>query len=62
MPQFLTWRDLRDRSTLSVSTLKRLAKDDPHFPRKFCLSPGRVGFRECEAHDWLESLNEFDAA
>jgi len=62
MRQFLSWPDLRDRSTLSISTLKRLAKEDPKFPRKVHLSPGRVGFYEDEADAWLESLAEFDAA
>ncbi len=59
--QLISWRGLRDRSTLSISTLKRLAKNDPKFPRKVYLSPGRVGFYEGDADAWLVSLAEFDA-
>ena len=62
MKRILSWRSLSENSELSVSTLKRLCKTDPKFPRKIRISPGRVGFYEDEADAWLESLGERNEA
>lgn len=56
MKRLISWRTLSKSSELSISTLKRLGKSDPNFPRKIQISPGRVGFYEDEADSWLESL------
>ena len=56
--KLLTWRELADRASVSVSTVKRLHKEDPNFPRKLRISPGRVGFVEDEADAWMASLAE----
>jgi len=58
MKRLISWRTLSKSSELSISTLKRLGKSDPNFPRKIQISPGRVGFYEDEADSWLESLSE----
>lgn len=49
MKKVISWRTLAERLDTSVSTAKRLEKDDPDFPRKVRISPGRVGFFEDEA-------------
>jgi predicted DNA-binding transcriptional regulator AlpA len=54
--QLLSWKQLAKRASVSVSTAKRLRRDDPEFPRKIKISPGRVGFDEAEANAWLAEL------
>ncbi len=56
--QILTWRDFVRRSSVSLSTLKRLQKEDPNFPPKIQISPNRVGFDEAATDRWLASLPE----
>ena len=56
--RFLSWRELGSRADLSLSTLKRLRLEDPLFPRKIKISPGRIGFVEAEADAWLASIVE----
>lgn len=55
MKRIISWRSLAERMGASVSTLKRLEKDDADFPRKVKVSPGRVGFFEDEADEYLSS-------
>ena len=56
--QILTWRDFVRRSSVSLSTLKRLEKSDPNFPQKIQISPNRVGFDEAAANQWMKLLAE----
>ena len=53
--QFLSWKNLADRRSTSVSTEKRRINTDPRHPRPVKISPGRVGFPEPEidAYDLL---------
>ena len=44
--RFLSWAEMAKRRGTSISTEKRLEKEDPDYPRKVQLSPGRVGFAE----------------
>ena len=39
----------------SLSTLKRLEKNDPKFPQKVRVSAGRVGFFEDEADEYVSN-------
>ena len=61
--RFISWKDLAERRSTSVSTEKRRVKSDPRHPRLVRLSPGRVGFPEPEidAFDLL-LIAERDAA
>ena len=47
--KFLSWKEIAARRGTSVSTEKRLQKEDPDYPDKTQLSPGRVGFPEDQA-------------
>ena len=58
MVQLITWRQLVERSTISLSGLKRLEKTDPDFPKKIIISRARVAFTEAAADEWLEKLLE----
>ena len=61
--RFKSWKQLAaDRST-SVSTVKRLVKNDPRHPQPVQISPNRVGFPEpeCDRYDAL-LIAERDAA
>ena len=53
MKRIISWRTLAERMGVSVSTCKRLEKDDPDFPRKVRPSPGRVGFFDDEADEYI---------
>ena len=53
MKKIISWRTLAERIDASVSTAKRLEKDDPDFPRKVRVSPGRVGFFEDEVDEYI---------
>ena len=44
--RFFSWREMAQMDNTSVSTQKRLQANDPRYPRKIQLSPGRVGFAE----------------
>ena len=50
--RFLSWKDLADRRTTSVSTEKRRVNTDPRHPRLVKISPGRVGFPEPEVDEY----------
>ena len=54
--KFLSWKEIAARRGTSVSTEKRLEKEDPRYPRKVPLSPGRVGFPEDEADAYDRAL------
>lgn len=56
--RYLTWREVADRLTVSVSTAKRLHANDPDFPPKVPISPGRVGFLENKADAYVAILAE----
>ncbi len=62
--RFLSWKEVADRRTTSVSTEKRLHKTDPRYPKKVNLSPGRVGFAEeaADAYDRLLMAEQSEAA
>ena len=62
--QFVSWKDLADRRTTSVSTEKRRVKRDPRHPRKVQISPNRVGFveAECDAYDELLVAEQVNTA
>ncbi len=51
--RFFSWREMAEMDSTSISTQKRLQANDPRYPRKVRLSPGRVGFAEAdrEAYD-----------
>lgn len=51
--KFLSWQDLADRRSTSVSTEKRRVKSDPRHPKPVPITPGRVAFieHECDAYD-----------
>ncbi len=53
--RFLSWKDLAERRTTSVSTEKRRVKSDPRHPRPVSISPGRRAFieDECDIYDEL---------
>ena len=53
MKKIISWRTLAERIDASVSTAKRLEKDEPDFPRKVRVSPGRVGFFEDEVDEFI---------
>ena len=56
MTKIISWRELANRMAgASVSTVKRLEKIDPEFPRKVKVSLGRVGFFEDEVDAYLAS-------
>ena len=54
--KFLSWKDLAERRTTSVSTEKRRVKDDPHHPKSIQISPGRVAFVESEIDAYDEMM------
>ena len=56
MYQLISWRDFADRLNTSVSTTKRLHAEDPEFPKKVRISPGRVGFFAHEADAYIAAL------
>ncbi len=61
--RFLSWKDLADRRSTSVSTEKRRIKRDPRHPRPVQISLGRVGFPEPEADEYdLLLIAERDGA
>ena len=39
----------------SISTVKRLEKDDPDFPKRVVVTPGRIGFYEDEVDAWISA-------
>jgi len=47
-------REVKSRTTLSGPTLWRLRKTG-RFPEPVRLSPGRVGWREADLLDWLDT-------
>ena len=54
MKKIISWNAFANRlGDASVSTVKRLEKSDPDFPRKVRVSPGRVGFLEDEVDDYI---------
>jgi predicted DNA-binding transcriptional regulator AlpA len=57
--RFLSWNDIAEQLGVSLSTAKRLANDDPDFPRRVRISPQRVGFPEPEFEKWQQSLIQF---
>ena len=56
MVQLITWRQLVERSSISLSGLKRLEKTDPDFPKKILLSPQRVAFTEASVDAWMAKM------
>jgi predicted DNA-binding transcriptional regulator AlpA len=56
--KFLTWLQIADRLSVSVSTAKRLHSLDPDFPRKVTISAGRVGFLESDFDAYVTVLQE----
>ncbi len=54
--RFLSWKEIATRRGTSVSTEKRLEKEDPDYPDKTQLSPGRVGFAEDQAEQYDQVL------
>lgn len=50
---FISRKDLAKRRTFSISTQKRLEKEDPRHPKPVQISPGRIAFvdEECIAYD-----------
>ena len=61
--KFLSWKDMAERDTTSVSTQKRLYATDPRYPHKVQLSPNRVGFPEDEADAYAAArIAEAEAA
>ncbi len=66
--QFISWKELADRRSTSVSTEKRRVKSDPRHPKPVDLSPdrnglGRKGFVEPEVDEYdLLLIAERDAA
>ena len=54
--KFLSWKDLAERRTTSVSTEKRRVKDDPRHPKLVQISQGRVAFIESEIDAYDEIL------
>ncbi len=55
--QFISWKELADRRSTSVSTEKRRVKSDPRHPKPVDLSPdqnglGRKGFVEPEVDEY----------
>jgi len=54
--RLLTWYELADRLTISVSTAKRLHASDHGFPKKVQISAQRVGFPEDEADAYIGAL------
>ena len=53
MKKIISWRTLAEGIDASVSTAKRLEKNDPDFPRRVRVSPGRVGFFEDEVDEYI---------
>jgi predicted DNA-binding transcriptional regulator AlpA len=55
--QFISWRQLAARASVSLSTLKRMRDEDPeNFPHKISIFHSRVGFDEAEADRWLAKI------
>ena len=54
--RFLSWKQMAARRGTSVSTEKRLQKEDPRYPTKVPISSGRVGFPEDEADAYDRAL------
>ncbi len=54
--RFFSWKQQAARRGTSVSTEKRLQKEDPRYPQKVQISPGRVGFPEDEADAYDRAL------
>jgi prophage regulatory protein len=48
----LMWKDLKQRVTLSRSTIQRLARQG-QFPQPIRLSPARVAWRESDIAAWI---------
>lgn len=63
MIKLLSDKRLADNFDVSVSTIKRLRKTDPRFPRKVRISNGRGGTPDFEADAYARVLiDERDAA
>jgi predicted DNA-binding transcriptional regulator AlpA len=60
--RFLTWREVADRLSVSISTAKRLQHDDDDFPPRVKISAGRVGFPEDAFNSYIARLTEREAA
>lgn len=56
--KIISRRTTAKRIDISISSLKRIERDDPYFPRKVRLSPGRIGFIEDEVDDWIRRLGD----
>ena len=54
--RFLSWKQLAERRTTSVSTEKRRVKADPRHPRLVHMSPRRVAFVESEIDVYDETM------
>jgi predicted DNA-binding transcriptional regulator AlpA len=56
--RFISWQEFAARTSVSLSTLKRLQASDPSFPTKIQISRHRVGFDEAASDRWLTTLAE----
>ena len=54
---YLDWDEVHRRTSLSRSTIWRLAAQG-RFPRRVKLSPGRVGWREDELVAWMNEREQ----
>jgi prophage regulatory protein len=53
--RFLTFKQVRDRTGLSRSTVWRLERTG-HFPLHHRISPNRVAWAESEINEWVDEL------
>lgn len=55
--QILPMKEILKILGISKSTLYRLLNDDPTFPKPIRLGARRVGFRDTDLKDWVDSQN-----
>lgn len=54
IPRHITKNDITERLGISVSTLDRLRREDPEFPKGIKISKRAVRFSEKKVKEWIE--------
>ncbi|MET4483697.1 AlpA family phage regulatory protein [Bradyrhizobium sp. F1.13.3] len=58
VPSLLTPAQVCERLSIGDATLRRYAKNNPHFPRKVKLGPRRVAYVATEIENYIEAMKE----
>lgn len=58
VPSLLTPAQVCELLSIGDATLRRYAKNNPHFPRKVKLGPRRVAYVSAEIEKYIETMKE----